>query len=287
MDLLGAEHLLRPPAARSQIDRHPATPAAVEQFGDPLRRRGLGGGIDPERRRFYRFLRCADDRQHQLLVGLRIAAFDPIEGRHFQPMGRGLVARPDRPIGHGEPNRSGLVRGERGERGALQVVRERVHLVPAAAHDPSHGAFRQLDDRVDIFHHADQLGRLAAGQPGDERSVVARLDRRQEARRSQDVADRVELDEEDALLVFRDMMAGRAFGSVRLVEHAGPRGAVVAAAMVDHASLPRAAARRPRPVRLALGGVSCFGSARASRPGPLASAPSSGMSIAMRAATEL
>jgi hypothetical protein len=95
-------------------------------------------------------------------------------------------------------------------------------LVPTAAHDPGERAFRQLDDRVDIFHHADQLGRLAAGQPGDERGVVTGLDRRQEARRSQDVADRVELDEEDALLVFRDMMAGGAFRSVRLVEHAGP-----------------------------------------------------------------
>src|SRR5207253_5103628 len=96
------------------------------------------------------------------------------------------------------------------------------------------------------------------GQPGDERGVVAGFGRRQQAGRSKDVADRVELDEQDALFVFRDVPAGRAFGPVRLVEDARPRRSVMATVEVDHPLPSWLGSRRPRAGRLTVGGAFSF-----------------------------
>src|SRR5438093_9465136 len=81
--------------------------------------------------------------------------------------------------------------------------------------------------------------------------MVAGFDRRQEAGRPQDVADRVELDEEDALFVFRDMAAGGTFGSVRLVEDARSRCPEITTTVVNHLCAPRTGGRATRTSRFA------------------------------------
>src|SRR5208282_5943708 len=61
----------------------------------------------------------------------------------------------------------------------------------------------------------------------------------------QHVADRVELDEEDALRVLRHVPARGAFGAVLLVEHAGLRAPEISTSEVDHLA-PRGC-HPPRP----------------------------------------
>ena len=251
VDGLGFEHLLRPPAARSDIDRDPP-PACSEQPVEARRCRGAHCIIDPQHRRHDRHIRAADDRQHQSLIRFRIASLQPVEGRHLQPARGRLVARLHDAVFDVEADRPlAASRGERRERRALGVVRHGINLVPAAGHDSREPARRQLDNLVHPVDNADQFGGVAPRQPRDEARLVPRLYCGQQARRAQHIPDRVELDKQDAFLIRRHMSAIRAFRPVGLVEDAGARSPEMPAAGIDHPPTRAAVSRRPRTRRLA------------------------------------
>jgi hypothetical protein len=65
-----------------------------------------------------------------------------------------------------------------------------------------------------------EIDRLASCEPCDVWRIVPCSDHRKQARRAEDVAYCIQLDEQDAFIELRDVRARRAFRAIGLVENA-------------------------------------------------------------------
>ena len=174
------------------------------------------------------------DGEHALLIGFAIFPLHPVEGRHLEPAFGGGVARSDDAVLGVKSHGRVPARRQCRQRRTRHVVRERIDLVPAAGLNPREARRVELDHLVHPLHHAHELDRFRAREPGDVGRAMAGGDRRQKARRAQHVADRVELDEDNAVAEFRCVPARGTLGAFGLVEGAWARGTEEAARVVDY-----------------------------------------------------